>query len=85
MLTEKQMADRLALIKKVAKRRDTMAKVKAKSARVIDTVKPQPRKMPEIDIPRESNIYRYTDESKYAAQYYGETMYHTTKFDNDWD
>lgn len=86
MLTEKQMADRLALIKKIAKRRDTMSKVKTKTAKVIDYVEPrQSRKMPEIEVPRESNIYAYTDASKYAAKYYGDTMYHTTKFDNDWD
>jgi len=38
-----------------------------------------------MDIPKETNIYAYTDAPKYAKEYYGETLYHTTKFDNDWD
>ena len=31
------------------------------------------------------NINAYTDASKYAEEYYGETMRETTRFDNDWD
>lgn len=31
------------------------------------------------------NIHHYTDASKYAKEYYGETMFETTRFDNDWD
>jgi len=27
----------------------------------------------------------WTDASKYAKQYYGETFYETTRHDNDWD
>lgn len=31
------------------------------------------------------NINRWTDERQYAKQYYGNVMYETTRFDNDWD
>ena len=27
----------------------------------------------------------WTDASKYAKQYYGDTFYETTRYDNDWD
>ncbi len=33
---------------------------------------------------RKEEFY-YTDASKYAEQYYGETYHETTRFDNDWD
>ena len=31
------------------------------------------------------NINAWTDASKYAEKYYGETMRQTTRYDNDWD
>lgn len=74
--------DRLALIKTIAERRKRMAMVRKQSAKVMATVKP---KKAEIDIPEESNIYAWTDASKYANQYYGEVYRQTTRFDNDWD
>lgn len=80
---------RLALIKEVAIRRKKMERrmaklkeVKVKTRNVSRQVKV---KRDYMDIPTESNIYAYTDASKYANEYYGETMHHTTKFDNDWD
>ena len=75
--------DRIALIKKIAERRKTLAKVKAKTAKV--RAKAPKVKRDFMDIPTESNIYQYTDASKYANEYYGETMRQTTRFDNDWD
>ena len=33
----------------------------------------------------DDNINAWTDGSKYAEEYYGETMRETTHFDNDWD
>jgi len=33
---------------------------------------------------RNEDFY-YTDASKYAKKYYGETFHETTRFDNDWD
>ena len=73
--------ERMALIKKVAERRKKLAAVKKKTRKV---------RAPKADrsfmeIPKESNMYQWTDASKYAKEYYGETMYHTTRFDNDWD
>lgn len=31
------------------------------------------------------NVHHWTDASKYADEYYGETMRETTRYDNDWD
>ena len=33
----------------------------------------------------DENYNQWTDASKYADQYYGDTMRATTRFDNDWD
>ena len=35
--------------------------------------------------PLRNEDFYYTDASKYADQYYGETYRATTRFDNDWD
>lgn len=35
--------------------------------------------------PLRNEDFYYTDASKYAQQYYGETYHETTRFDNDWD
>lgn len=74
--------DRMALIRKIAERRKRMAKVRQQSAKVIKSVQPKKK---EIEIPKESNIYAWTDASKYAKEYYGEAYYQTTRYDNDWD
>ena len=74
--------DRMALIKKIAERRKTMSKVRKQSAKVIKSVQPKKK---EIEIPKESNIYAWTDAPKYAKEYYGDVMYQTTRYDNDWD
>lgn len=73
--------DRMALIKEIAERRKTLSKIKTKTRAM---------KAPKIDrsfmdIPKETNIYAYTDAPKYAAEYYGEVYHETTRFDNDWD
>ena len=77
-------AERLALIKKIAERRTKMANVKRKTR----ALKPQIKKsknLTNMPLPKETNIYQWTDASSYAKQYYGETMYETTRYDNDWD
>lgn len=74
--------DRIALIKEIAERKKKMAKVRKKSAVAMKAVQPKKK---EIEIPKETNIYQWTDAPKYAKEYYGETLYHTTRFDNDWD
>lgn len=77
--------ERMALIKKIAERRKKMAKVRKQSKTVTETVnyKTGPKK---IEIPKDdSNMYHWTDASKYAKQYYGDVMFETTRYDNDWD
>jgi|TARA_Y100000385_G_C12988653_1_gene591786 predicted metal-dependent RNase len=84
-MTPSQKADRLALIKEIAERKKKMSKIRKRTASVISRAKTASRKAKEIKIPKESNIYQWTDASKYAQEYYGETLHYTTKFDNDWD
>lgn len=86
-LTATQKADRLALIAKIAERKKRLLKLKNASneqVRIVNTPKPA-RKRKEIEIPKETNIYQWTDASAYAKEYYGETLHYTTKFDNDWN
>ncbi len=83
--------DRMALIKRIAEtkkqneaRKQRMAKVRAQSAAVKKKAKKAKRDF--MQIPKEGeNMYAWTDASKYAKEYYGEVMYETTRFDNDWD
>lgn len=73
--------DRMALIKEIAERRNKLSQVKTKTR----TMKAPRVKRDYMDVPTESNIYQYTDASKYAKEYYGETHFETTRYDNDWD
>lgn len=82
MKTATTYDERIALIKEIAERKKKMAKLRKRSSRVLKSVQPKKK---EIEIPKESNIYQWTDASKYAKQYYGETFYETTRYDNDWD
>ena len=82
MKTATTYDDRISLIKEIAERKKKMAKIRKKSSRVLKSVQPKKK---EIQIPKESNIYQWTDASKYAKEYYGETLHYTTKYDNDWD
>lgn len=89
-MTNQEKADRLATITKIAERQKRekatalrMAKLKARSRTL---VKRAPKKKRDLmEVPKETNIYAWTDASKYAKQYYGETLYETTRYDNDWD
>ena len=39
-----------------------------------------------VKVPNDKvNINHWTDASKYADEYYGETMRETTRFDNEWN
>lgn len=97
-LTATQKAERLALIKKIAQRKVKLAQVKAQTAAALKSeemklqrelrqekarIKREAAQKPVVD--ETKNINRYTDESKYADTYYGETFRSTTQFDNDWD
>ena len=84
MKTATTYDDRISLIKEIAERKKKMAKIRKKSSRVLKSVQSK-KKNKDIQIPKESNIYQWTDASKYAKEYYGETLHYTTKFDNDWD
>jgi hypothetical protein len=73
--TPEQYAARLALIRKVAKKRENEKKKARKR-----------RSVPKIDSSIDRyNINEYTDAEKYANQYYGQVAYETTRFDKDWD
>ena len=73
--------ERMNLIKKIDQRRKKLASVKKRTRKV------RPPKVDRsfMEVPKESNMYQWTDASKYANEYYGETLYHTTRFDHDWD
>jgi hypothetical protein len=79
--------ERMALIAELAqkynKRTNMRNAVKASNTRARKAAQTKVKR-DFMDIPTESNIYQYTDSSKYAKEYYGETMYETTRFDNDW-
>lgn len=71
-LSKQQKAERLELIKAVAKR------FQAAKAREARWIREENRKVEEDE--------RYwTDARAYAEKYYGETFRATTRFDNDWD
>ena len=81
-------AERLALIASLAPKYNSRAKMrKAVKASSANASKAASKKVKRdfMKIPEETNIYAYTDAHMYAKEYYGETIYHTTKFDNDWD
>ena len=96
-MTAQEKANRLALIKKIAEKRNRQAAFKAKIAsqgskvrRWTDEVEAPRRKKAndkfEAELARmDENHNAWTDASKYAEQYYGETMRETTRFDNDWN
>ena len=96
-MTAQEKANRLALIKKIAEKRNRQAKfsakLKAQSSKVrrwTNEVEAPLRKKSSDKFEKElsrmdENHNAWTDASKYAEQYYGETMRETTRFDNDWD
>lgn len=78
--------ERMALIASIApkynKRAAMRRSVKASGERALNVANKKERG---FTIPEENdNIYAYTDASKYAKEYYGETLYETTRYDNDW-
>jgi len=96
-MTKKQKADRLALIATIAERLANSAKFKKKLKAKSNVFKTSPvyvelkaQKADAINDFNKSidkmdeNYNQWTDASKYADTYYGDTMRETTKFDNDW-
>jgi len=83
--------ERLALIASLAPkynaRTNMKKKVKASSrraARYVDSPEREKVKRDFMSTPDGTNWNHWTDASKYAKEYYGEVMYETTRFDNDW-
>ena len=72
-------SERLAMIKAAH------AKFKKKQARNRQVRKTETSFMDKYSGLDGENINHYTDASKYANEYYGETMRETTRFDNDWN
>ena len=97
MLSLEQKAERLQTIKEVAermkRRKEFKAKQQANAIRVrryTDEVEKPKRKKAQDSFDAEiarmdENYNAWTDASKYAKEYYGDCMYETTRFDNDWD
>ena len=71
------MEERLALIKEVSE------KFNKKIKRNNNVRKTETHYMDKYD--NGDNIHAYTDASKYAEKYYGDTYRQTTRYDNDWD
>ena len=76
--------DRLALIRKIALRKKKLEEVKAQTRSFSKTLAKPSRKAQTLPDDNK-NINAYTDASKYAKQYYGETYFETTRYDNDWN
>ena len=86
-------SERIALIKEIAERKKKLAAIKKKSSNSVRLMKAS--SVPArtfMDTPDDSskNPNYYTDASKYAGEYYGETFRETTKFDSpfangDWE
>ena len=81
--------ERISLIKEIAERRNKMAKIKAESkkARKVMLKARKNRKDPldYLNVKEGENPNHWTDGSKYAKEYYGETLFETTRYDNEWD
>lgn len=61
-------------MKQQAKKQEAFMKKQARQARARRTE----------NSPLRNEDFYYTDASKYAKQYYGETFHETTRHDNDW-
>ena len=71
------LEERLALMRKLSKKFNKKVK---RNSRVRKT---ETHYMDKYD--NGTNIHAWTDASKYAEEYYGDTMRNTTRYDNDWD
>ena len=71
--------ERLALIRKATKK---FQKKQNRQSRVKRTENSQYMNIVRNEF---DNINHYTDDSRYADQYYGDAFRNTTRYDNDWD
>jgi hypothetical protein len=84
MKTATTQSDSLALIKEIAERKNKMARIKTQSKKVMRKAPKPARSFMDTPEDTSKNPNYYTDSSKYAQQYYGETYYETTRHDTDW-
>ena len=91
----KNLDDRLAMIAAIAEkqknekaRKERLATIRKNTAKVRIVARKkrtaEDKKLTDFT-GGQDNVNHYTDASKYAQQYYGETYHETTRFDNDWD
>ena len=78
--------DRLGIIKEIAERKKRIAKIKLQRKAITEHLNRNPVRREFVKVPNDKvNINHWTDASKYADEYYGETMRETTRFDNEWN
>lgn len=76
--------ERMALIASLAPKYNRLAAAKRSANAAQKLARRKTRGF--MEVPGEGeNQNHYTDASKYAKEYYGETMYETTRHDTDWD
>lgn len=84
MIVATTYEERMDLIAKLAPRYNKLAAAK-RSAMTAGKASKRKGSRSFMKVPGEGeNPNHYTDASKYAKEYYGETMHETTRFDNDW-
>lgn len=83
--------DRINYIREIARRQKLMRKIalKGKNLRTnldenLNESEKARTNLTELYDGKQPDFY-YTDERKFAKEYYGEVYRNTTKFDNDWD
>ena len=90
----KNLDDRLAIIKAIAEkqkndkaRKDRLATIRKNTAKVRIVARKkrtaEDKKLADFT-GGQDNVNHYTDASKYAKTYYGETLHETTRHDTDW-
>ena len=86
--------NRLGIIKEIAERKKRIAKIREQRKSISAHLELQrqrflnrnPVRREFVKVPNDKvNINHWTDASKYADEYYGETMRETTRFDNEWN
>ena len=90
----KNLDDRLAIIKAIAEkqknekaRKERLATIRKNTAKVRIVARKkrtaEDKKLTDFT-GGQDNVNHYTDASKYAKTYYGETLHETTRHDTDW-
>ena len=78
--------NRLGIIKEIAERKKRIAKLREQRKAITAQLKRNPVRREFVKVPNDkTNINHWTDASRYADEWYGETMRETTRFDNDWN